>query len=434
MARLTVSSLLKQFFVFWAALVLIIVFFTDFKLPESVAISDYLMTFHTAGWIAGHGLWASLYPPAGATTFAGAPFDKLAHQLLPLMPASSVAEYMYMPISAYIFTPFSLLQPTFSLFAWQIASLLGTGLAAYLIFNSEPHGKPLGRAALAVCATLTFFPAVFTIWIGQVGMIFGLLPLCLGYYLLRRGWEFPAGLAFALLFFKPQMLIPAFFMLAAQLGQKRWLSSVGLIFGIIALAQSNAAILGLELFESWLKCVQLSDKIYSDPAHGVAIHLATSMPRAILLSQPVSMHSQLKPVLYGAAFLLLLLGLGASIKFSLIKELKSETRLNLAFILGCLALPVVVPHLFLYDLGVLSALGFLLWGYSGQALAGVDALAWQLRKLTGALWLAITVYCSFMLTNQHLTSPVLLVAIFTLLYLLAVLKVLTARPIGQLTD
>lgn len=49
---ITISSLIKQFFVFWATLVLIIVFYTDFYLPSSVAISDYLMTFHTAGWIA----------------------------------------------------------------------------------------------------------------------------------------------------------------------------------------------------------------------------------------------------------------------------------------------------------------------------------------------------------------------------------------------
>lgn len=429
----TISSLIKQFFVFWASLVLIIVFYTDFYLPSSVAISDYLMTFHTAGWIAAHGMWSQLYPPAQATGFAGAPFDKIAHQLLPLMPASSVAEYMYMPISAYIFAPFSRLQPVFSLVAWQLTSLIAIGLSAFLIFaapQQEAKTSPLSlpivmRAIVATCATLAFFPTMFTIWIGQVGLLFGLLPLCLGYFLLRRGLDLPAGLAFALLFFKPQMLIPAFFMLTCQLAQKRWLALIGMLIGIMTMAQCNTFISGPELFSSWVHCLKISDKIYSDPSHGVAVHLATSMPRAILLSQPVAQHAALKPLLYGAALVLLLLGLGATLKFSL-APVRAETKINLAFILGCLALPVVVPHLFLYDLSVLSPLGFLIWGMA-QGFSEITGLQKTLARLTALTWLSVTVYCSFMLCNQHLAQPLLLVSVFSLNYIWAAGRILSHK-------
>lgn len=51
---MTLKKLLAQAIIFWAVVTLTIMYFIDFKLPAAIAISDYLMTFHTAGWIAAH--------------------------------------------------------------------------------------------------------------------------------------------------------------------------------------------------------------------------------------------------------------------------------------------------------------------------------------------------------------------------------------------
>lgn len=431
---MTLTKLIKQFFVFWAVLMLTIIFFTDFKIPDSVAISDYLMTFHTAGWIADHGLWSRMYPADGAVTFAGTPFDKTAHELLQRMPSSSVAEYMYMPVSAYVFALYSRLEPAFSLFAWQITSLAATFTAAWLLFQNESERKPVGKALTAACAALTFFPAMFTLWIGQVGLVFGLLPLCLGYHLLgknRNMPEFSAGLAFSLLLFKPQMLVPALFMCAGRLAQKKWRSAAGMFIGALLILIINAGFLGPELFAAWLKCVQLSDKIYSDPSHGVAVHLATSLPRAILLSQPLQLHAVLKPVLYGAALILLGAGLIISMRFSQSSAVSDRSKLNLTFLLGLLALPVVVPHLFLYDLCVIAPSGFLLWGEAKTALSEQPHLQLFFTRTIALLWLAITVYCTLMICNQHLAKPLVLVSLLGLSYCLALYRVFLSSSLKR---
>lgn len=415
---------MAQTIIFWALLTLIIMYTIDFKLPDSMAISDYLMTFHTAGYIAAHGKWQYLYPALDATTFHGAPFDQISHQLLTRMPAWSVSEYMYMPLSAFIFAPYSTLKPEFSLFSWQITSLLAIGAAAYCVLCDENPAIRKTRVFLTTAATLSFLPATLTLWIGQVGLVFGLLPLAFGYYLLRR-MPLPAGLVFALLFLKPQMLVLAVFLIVCELAQKRAQALIGMTLGVMALAQANATILGPQIFQAWLNCLRLSDKIFSDPANGVAVHLATSLPRAVLLSQPVEAHSTLKPIVYGLALLFMTVGLGVVVmlshKSSPIKD--PLAKANLSLILACLALPLVVPHLFLYDLCVIAPSFYLLFASRSESMKALGNLAVQLKKIFAVYWVCITIYCICMVTNAALAKPLILVAAMTVFYVLALIAV-----------
>ncbi len=443
---MTLKKLLAQAIIFWAALVLIIMYAIDFRLPDSVAISDYLMTFHTAGWIAAHGQWPALYPEAGALTFHGQAFDKLSHQLLPKMPAWSVSEYMYMPLSAFIFAPFSGLTPEFSLFCWQLVSLVAVYFSAGFVMKAsgfEPSTRM--RQILIASATLAFLPAALTLWIGQVGLVFGLLPLCAGFLLLKEK-PLLAGIVFSLLFLKPQMLALATFLIVCELAQKRIHAFIGVILGVIVLAQANATILGPQIFQAWLNCLQLSDKIFSNAANGVAVHLATSLPRAILLSQPVSEHAALKPVVYGVALLLLAIGLGVTAMLahnsSVIKSY--EEKANLALVIGGLALPLVVPHLFLYDLCAIAPAFYLLFGTTFQNIAPVSGrydfykLWLQLRRIYGVYWITVTIYCVAMVTNVHFARPLLLVAMVAMMYgsaiFLVVRYLLTAKKLEIATE
>ncbi len=421
---MTLNKLLAQTIVFWALLVLIIMYAIDFKLPDSLAISDYLMTFHTAGYIAAHGKWQFLYPAITATTFHGAPFDQISHQLLPRMPAWSVSEYMYMPLSAFIFAPYSTLKPELSLLCWQITSLLAIAAAAYFVLSDGKNTAGKSSVFLTAAATLSFLPATLTLWIGQVGLVFGLLPLAAGFHLLHR-LPLPAGLIFALLFLKPQMLVLAVFLIVCELAQKRAQTLIGMTLGVIALAHANATVLGPQIFQDWLNCLKLSDKIFSDPANGVAVHLATSLPRAVLLTQPVEAHATLKPIVYSIALLFMTVGLAVvamlSHKSSPIKD--AAIKANLSLILACLALPLVVPHLFIYDLCVIAPAFYLLFASHSESMKTLGNLAVQLRKIFACYWVCITVYCVCMVTNIALAKPLILVAAMTIFYILALIAV-----------
>lgn len=419
---MTLKKLLAQAIIFWAALTVIIMYTIDFKLPDSVAISDYLMTFHTAGWIAAHQQWTALYPAADATTFHGQAFDRLSHQLLPKMPAWSVSEYMYMPLSAFIFAPFSGLTPEFSLFCWQLVSLAAIYLSTRFVLKAGGFETPSKiRLAIIAAATLAFLPVALTLWIGQVGLVFGLLPLCAGFLLLRDK-PLMAGLIFSLLFLKPQMLALAAFLIVCELAQKRVHALIGVILGVIILAQANATVLGPQVFQAWLNCLQLSDKIFSNPANGVAVHLATSLPRAVLLSQPVESHMALKPVVYGIALLLFAIGLGvtAMVAHSSSAVKSAAVKANLALVLAGLALPLVVPHLFLYDLCAIAPAFYLLFGTAFQAGGGespqFERLWSGLRRIYGVYWITITIYCLTMVTSAQLAKPLILVALIVIMY------------------
>ncbi|MBS2010071.1 MAG: DUF2029 domain-containing protein [Cyanobacteria bacterium SZAS TMP-1] len=402
--------LLYQVFIFWTILCILLILYTDLQLPDLLAQSDYLMTFHCAGYIAAHGLWPSLYPPPEALTFAGAPFDKQAHALLPHMPSWSVAEYMYMPLSAYIFAPFSLLPTGASMLAWQLTSIAALTAGNLLTITR------LNRALIATCAAFTFIPLVFTLWIGQVGLVFALLPLAAGYHLIRSGRYLAAGLTLSLVVLKPQMLVPALFLTVLTLGLKHYRTALGLAGGTLLIGALNYLIAGPALCQDWLRCLALSDRIYSDPAKGVAVHLATSLPRAILLSQPVTAQPLLKPALYALAGLLLLAGLAAVVKIARNTTLSDPAKIKYSFILGALALPSVVPHLFLYDLGALAPAALILFFEPDK---NAPALQRRFKIILGLLWLCITIYCLILVTNTRLASPLFMVAIMFALYLRA---------------
>lgn len=388
----------------WGFLALLLIGYTDFTNLSTVVNADYLMTFHTAGWIADHNQFDILYPQDGASTFAGEPFDLKAHELLPLLKEYAVAEYMYMPASAYLFAPFSRLSPCFSLFAFQVVSFILMALSACFTLGF----KPVSRWLSATLALLAFIPTFFTLWIGQVGLAFGLFPLTAGYMLSQRGLNFAAGFCFAMLALKPQMLVPAVFVLALSLFQKRFSALLGFVSGAATLIAVNYLVMGQRLLLSWFDCLKLSDKIYSDPTNGVPVRLATSLPRAILLALPADSRAMCKPLVYGVAALLLLAGI--ALVYSAAKSnLKDEDKTRLSLITGCLALPCVVPHLFLYDLCVLAPVGWLAFAGGFKSIRGLVSL----------LWISVTIYCLTLVSFPDLVSPVILVAIFVLIYLSA---------------
>lgn len=281
--------------------------------------------------------------------------------------------------------------------------------------------------ARIIAATLSFLPVCFTIWIGQVGLVFGLLPLAAGFYFLGSS-PLLAGLIFSLLFLKPQMLFLAVFLIVSELAQKRVMALVGMCIGVMVLAQSNAIVFGPEIFQAWLNCLKLSDKIFSDPANGVAITPGNKLDGFAQPTSSAARYAQTNCLRPGfLAFLALGLGVVTMLSHSSSAIKSKTTKANLSLVIGCLALPLVVPHLFIYDLCTIVPAFYLVFATWDKSLSTLGELTVQLRRILASYWLVMTAYGILLTTNMTWVEPLLLVSIMTFLYcwaLVAIIKYL----------
>ena len=134
---------------------------------------------------------------------------------------------MYPPIVAWIFAPLSVVPPHVSLLLWQVISVATLGLACLLLSRTSDV-----RAQDLVFLSVLFFPTFITVLIGQAGIVFGLLPLSVGYWLLSRGSPLAAGFAWAALALKPQFLPAAGLMSMAYAATGRMRLLSGMVLGL----------------------------------------------------------------------------------------------------------------------------------------------------------------------------------------------------------
>lgn len=419
------SKLASYMAIGWGFLLVLLMLFTDFAMPKVNVHSDYLMTFHTAGTLAQHGRYSELYPAAGADTFSGSSFDNAAHEFLPELPKPSTAEYMYMPLVSALFIPFSLLPASISLFAFQIVSLIALSVSAFLISNAASKTDHFsGVGSTGGWISLTLLPLAISLWIGQVGLVFGLLPLCLGFHFLARKREFVGGLIWALAIFKPQFFIPALMVAGAYLLSGRWKILAGMVTGGALVGAANVAIFGPGMVSAWLECLKMAERVYSDLKYGVAQHIATSLPRALVLLVPVEQHHIWKPVIYGMAVILGLIGLFYMCKLLKTKQ-PEEIKLALCLLVAVFATPVMVPHVFLYDYCLLALAGFIAYAFSWS-----EAIGWRLKSLTWLTWAVVNLYTIILLINAKLALPIVLVLIMLEMYRRCLMAVRIAIKAG----
>lgn len=401
-------------FLAWALFVVFFIVYVNLTMQKQMQTSDYLTCFHTAGYLVSHGQLNDLYSPPNSTSFAGLPFDKMAHKLLPQMPPSMVAEYMYMPLSAFILAPFSMLPPQWSLLAWQLTSLVAVVACGFFVSAGAKRARPepVGSEARSDDVglyMLSSLPVVLTLWIGQVSIIFGMLPMCAGLYLLWRNQPIRAGLVWSLAAMKPQFLIPIGFVVVHQLMRKRpkllftWLVGIAIILGL------NVLIFGTSTLEAWLRTMKLSDSVFSDPSKGVATHLATSLPRTLTLMFPKYI-SIVKPLSYALAAAIGLIALVQAGRLAASK-VNQARQIALALVIGLFATPLVVPHLYFYDFSLLAVAGAIIY-----SVAWSQKIEWRLYSTMRLAWLALTIYAVIVMFFTKLAVPIALIAaLFVLL-------------------
>lgn len=395
----------------WGFILILLFIFTDLTMPKVNCTSDYLMTFHTAGHLVREGKARDLYPSPFADSFMNSEFDKAAHRVLPDLPARSLAEYMYMPLVAGIFVPFSLLPQGYSLLAWQIVSLTALAFSAFLITSyasQSDEGSDLDIAAGWMA--LTIIPLAMSVWIGQVSIVFGVLPFVSGLHFVFKRKDLTAGLIWSLAVIKPQFFIPVLMLTFALATARRFKPAIGIAIGGVAIVAANILLFSNTLFGEWLTTLKLAEAVYSDVKFGVAQHLATSLPRAIILLLPVEQHAVFKPVIYAVSAILG--GIGLFISCRLMRsKLPDSYKVALAAIVCIFATPIIVPHVFFYDYAIFAAAGFLACAFKWP-----EQLSWRINSLVFATWLVINIYGVILLSCAKIAIPLLFVLIMLELY------------------
>ena len=374
--------------------------------PKLMQGSDFLMTFYLAGKLVTLGRSGDLYPPLTATSFLETPFNQFAHQTLPALSQAATAIYMYSPLTAVIMAPFGFLTPEAAMVAWQVFSILCLLLSALLMSHAT------GRSALTFFFTaFLFLPVFHTLLIGHLGIALGILPLALGYFLLSKEKFFLAGLAFSLLALKPQFFPIALLTAGALALTRRFHCALGLALGALIMSLLSVLACGPDILKVWFASFRLSDTIFSDPRYGYPKYLVCSMPGALVQLAPMSARSLAKLSTYGLGGAIGLHALWAA-RAQILKAPDWKQALPVVFLIGCLVLPLVLPHFLFYDLCIMALAGMIVFGHKWKAL-DVTLRAHGIAYLT-----VCNIYLiAWMFAGINIWGPVVLVVLLSVLYL-----------------
>jgi len=373
--------------------------------------SDYIMTFYVAGHLAAAGRASELYPDPNARSFIDSPFDKAAHTLLEHLPRSTTAAYMYIPLVAGFFAPFSFVGPNLSLFFWQAFSVAALAVCCALL--SRLTGA---KTSDAFFLSFLFAPVFLTLWAGQLGLGFGLLPLVTGYYFLLRDRPFAAGLLWSLLLLKPQFFLAAAFvsLSCALAGRIQPLLAMGA--GSALLIGLTSAIFSPSLTWQWLLSHKVAEAYFFEGLQGIPSHLIAGLPANLLVLLPLDARRAAKLPLYGGAALMWAAGLWCCARFKK-TPWPPPAQASAALVIGLFLSALTSPHLLYYDLCVLIPAGFLLLGKNGPLPR--DHL---LRPIGALTWVSVSAFLPLLIAFAHSKILPLLLECLLLAFFLALLR------------
>jgi hypothetical protein len=380
-----------------------------FSQRERFQESDFIMTFYVAGQLVLAGRSSELYPTPQADSFVNSPFDKAAHEFLPHLPRATTGAYMYTPLVAGFFAPLSLAGPNLSLLIWQALSVLA------LLFSCRLLAQVTAAKTSDVFFLASLYAPVFlTLWAGQLGLGFGLAPLCAGYFLLLRRWPLAAGLVWSLLLFKPQYFLAAAFvaLILTLIGRHRTL--IGMTMGVTILIATTAMVFSPALTIQWLQSHRVSDSIFSSGLHGIPAHLITGLPANLMILFQPSARAALKWPLYAGAAVLWLVGLWQGVKLARAR-LADPMWISLALVIGVLLCSLTLPHLLYYDLCVLLPAGALLLAKEGPL-----PRQKYFRAIGLAGWVVVSAFLPLLLafTDQTMLPLILELLLLVLFFVL----------------
>ena len=290
--------------------------------------------------------------------------------------------YLHPPFETLLFAPLSFLPYTTAYLVWNGVSLAILALAMVML---RPHLPLLQTSNLGlwVLLSIAYFPVFICLLQGQ-DMPLLLLAVAGAYISLQVGKEFRAGCWLGLGLFRPQLILPLFFIIL--LGQtdsrQRWLKtkmlSAGL--GVVAVLECAAsiAVSGWRGFRYYPKYVWMLEA-----NHGSGAIIPADMPNIRGLVAALLPDGGRGALLASAGISMAILIL-AALAF---RRVERTRNLGLAFSLALVATVLTSYHAFMYDLALLLWALLLVLSYVADAASELDTVSrWLTLGPVGVLF------------------------------------------------
>ena len=371
------------------------------------AFGQDFMAFYSAGKLALAGRGSELYDFVALAQAQHAIADRAGVTM-----AATVAPWWNPPHVALAFAPLAMLPLRAALLVWTLVGLACLAAATVLLSRIVGEASPLRRHRWLAPALIVACPATLqAIGHGQNTLV-SMLLMTLVVLAWRARAAMPAGVACALLFYKPQLAAIVAVGLVATLG---WRVVVGLLIG--GIPQLLATL------------TQLPGALDAFLARSAANLRDIQIAQPYLWHRHATINAWLRHVLQGnaagetATWIALLAGVGmltvaVALAFAWWRSRDAiaagdVVALDRFIAAVILATPLLVPFFFDYDLLLLTIAGVLV---ARETLADPDAspaFAWQRRlSLVAFVWLMVNPTLAET-RGINLTVP-LLVAIFAL--------------------
>ncbi len=390
-----------------AFLILLFLIYAAITSPDNIHATDFSGSIYIAGSMVKDGKASELYLEPSATT---SPFNDYAHKQLLHMPQYARTIFLYPPLVAFVTQPLSCLSPHAAYIFWQMLSIFALLLSCVFIASTTKQ-----RWNTYFCMSLLYAPIFQHFFAGQLDLVFVLLPLSAGYFMLMKGHSFAGGLAWSLIFLKPQFLPVVLLLIAYQLMTKHWINIIGFIIGMVGLLLGNIFCLGPSICQNWISSL-MQGAILEDYLYTKGSYMVSSWPMAVLERLPADHKAVLQMAVY---LLIMIIAVNALfICKQLAKGADNKNKIVVPFVLGIFVLPMVSRHLLFYDLSVLVIGGMLIFGSPI-----FNANKKLIRDLV-ATWLFIDLYLIVFGFNniKNIASPIL-ITILIWFYIRLVLEV-----------
>lgn len=377
----------------------------DLTKPALAQRTDFLNCFYVAGTIALRGSFHELYPPLTADSQVGFDFARVAHSLLPYLPASSQPCWQYPPLDAQFLSMFAGLPSSTALLAWQIVSLCALSAVVYFLSQfSKIHW------CVVVSLFIVFLPFFQTLKFGQQGIVLGLFPLCAALFLLHHQKPFIAGLIASLTLLTLKFLVLAGLISLVLVRTERRLL-MGLVAGCSILLGFMLVSIPVETCLQWLHNIHLSEKYFFEPHFVHSLSLYISLPALLILHFPIELRIFGKVFFYVLA--LGILAITMLIQWRSANSIQTlDQKLRIAFALGFYLMPMVQPHFLYYDLAGIMVANILIWDVSASY-----AISQKLRAIAITSTLVIDAYfIAFAVLNSNAFPPLMFTLVLSVIF------------------
>ncbi len=361
-------------------------FYIDTRRPDLLDDYDYGNIFNFSGKLASMNLYNDLYPKLSQKSFLdGNTYNKLAHQYLPHLSKSHLIIFNSNPLVATFFIPFSKLTVGQSYCLWQIIQISGFWLITVLLTGFAKNKMLKYFILLSL-----FLPIQHYLIIGQVTLILTLLPVCIGYWMISKNKFFIAGICFAFIFFKIQLLpivllpVTCLFLLGKRKCLYGWLLGCGLIFSTIVL------LYGVDLLKLWVHDLYLTDKVYTTSTYIIEPYIIANVPLIISQYIPILYRDVVKYIIYLFALVLSVHCLYISVLVLKKNRGNWQEFMPLIYVTAISITPLVSPHIMVYDLIIFIIAGIIVFDNSSN-----DMVSHKLKVLSLTTWFSINVYYFF---------------------------------------